>query len=121
MKRSISTLLTTLLFSVAIVPNAMAQMQNPDSPVDSSVDSMEVPASDSTMPSPPKTEVLPKPSNHPAPFASTINSEKADPTVDRSTSVDNSYPGYCPLSIPPGAQPGDFQYREALQRCLYGN
>lgn len=120
MKRSISTLLTTLLFSVAIVPNAMAQMQNSNSPADSSIDSATIPASDSGMPAPMKTEVLSEPSNNPAPSASRINSKTSGSNVDRSTSVDSSYPGYCP-AIPPGATPGDWQYREALQKCIYGN
>ncbi len=120
MKRSISALLTTLLFSIAIVPNAMAQLYSPNSPADSSTDSPNIPASDSTMPDSMKTEVLPEPSNSPTPSASGINSEKSRPNVDRSISVDSSYPGYCP-AIPPGATPGDWQYREALQKCLYGN
>ncbi len=120
MKRSISTLLTTLLFSVAIVPNAMAQVQSPSSPADSSSDSTNIPASDSTVPTPMRTEVLSEPSDSPTPAASRINSEKSRSNVDRSTSIDSSYPGYCP-AIPPGAKPDDWQYREALQKCIYGN
>ncbi len=120
MKRSISTLLTTLLLSVAIVPNAMAQMQSSNSPADSSSDSTTIPASDSAMPTPTKTEVLPEPPNNPTPSASRNNSDESHPSVDHSSSVDSSYPGYCP-AIPPGATPGDWQYREALQKCIYGN
>lgn len=120
MKRSISTLLTTLLFSVAIVPHAMAQMQSSSSPANSSTDSTTIPASDSTMPVPTKTEVLPEPSNSPTSSVSRNNSGESRPSVDHSTSVDSSYPGYCP-AIPPGAIPGDWQYREALQKCIYGN
>lgn len=120
MKRSISTLLTTLLFSAAMMPNAMAQTQAPGFPTGSSIGAMdppEQPMSNAPKPTSPKTEVLPAPSASPAPAVSTLNSEKSRPSVDR-PSVDSSYPAYC--SLPPGAQPDDWQYREALQRCLFG-
>ncbi len=112
MKHSISTLLTTLLFSVAIVPNAMAQMQQPGFPV-GSAPVPEQPASDSTQPTSIKTEVLPESPKNTTSSVSTMNSEKLH------SNVDSSYPAYCP-SLPPRTKPGDWEYREALYNCLYG-
>lgn len=123
MKRFISTLFTTLLFSsVAVVPNAMAQMPKSNFPVGLSVGSMhhpEQPAFDSTKPTSTNTEVLPQLPASSASGNSTLNSEGAHSRGDRS-SVDSSYPDYCP-SLPPGTKPGDWEYREALEKCLYGS
>jgi hypothetical protein len=121
MKHSISTLLTTLLVSAAVVPNAMAQIQNSRSPVSFSVGSAAMPeqlATDSMKPTT-KTEVLPElPTNTMSP-SNTLNSESARSSVDRS-SVTSSYPAYCP-ALPPGTKPDDWEYREALEKCLYGD
>jgi len=116
MKRSISTLLTTLLFSAAIVPNAMAQMQEPSFPVSLSVGSTsspEQPMSDVTQPAPTKTEGLSEPSKSQTSSVSANNAERAYPNGNA------SYPAYCPF-LPAGTKPGDWEYREALEKCLHG-
>lgn len=126
MQRAFSTLLTALLFSAAIVPSAMAQAQTSDFLVNVPGDSVAVPNS-TAMPDQPVTpsapaasnaEVLPEPSQNPA-SVSTIDSHRARPSVSRS-SLRDSYPSYCP-SLPAGTKPGDWEYREALERCLYGD
>lgn len=117
MKRALSTLLTTLLFAAAIVPNATAQMQKTTFPMGFSIGSAAIPAQptpDATKPTVTETEVLPESPTSPALDVSKSNAEKAR------SSVDGSYPAYCP-SLPLGTQPGDWAYREALEKCLYGS
>jgi hypothetical protein len=121
MKRSISTLITTLLFSAAIVPNAMAQIQQTNSPIDSSngsaaVSEQSVP--NSIEPTSTNSQVLPEPSKRQMSNVTTSNSDRTRPNVDR-PSVNDSYPAYCPM-LPLGTKPGDWEYREALEKCLYG-
>lgn len=117
MKRALSTLLTTLLFAAAIVPNATAQMQKTNVPVGLSIGSANIPEqamSDSTKPTVTKTEALPETPTSPALDISKSNSQRSRP------SVNNSYPGYCP-ALPAGTQPEDWEYRQALEKCLYGS
>jgi hypothetical protein len=62
---------------------------------------------------------LPESSISPASSVGKINSERVDPQVD-SSNVDSLYPAYCP-PLPLGTKPGDWDYRLALQKCLYGD
>lgn len=122
MKRTLSTLLTTLLFSAVLVPNAKAQIQKPGFPAVFAIGSTAIAdqaAVDETMPTATKTDVLPAAPTSPAPDRNAIRAERSRPSVDRS-SVDGAYPGYCP-ALPIGTQPGDWDYREALEQCLYGS
>lgn len=122
MKRTLSTLLTTLLFSAVMVPNAKAQIQKPGFPISFAIGSAAIadPAVvDETMPTATKTDVLPATSTNPAPNRNAIRAERSSSKVDF-PSVNSSYPGYCP-ALPIGTQPGDWDYREALEKCLYGS
>jgi hypothetical protein len=118
MNRSISSLFTALLFSAAIMPNAMAQMQprSPENLLNNSANSSEQSASDLTNPFSSATEALPEPAKSPAPV-STISAETAHGMSYRSMS--HSHLTYC--SIPPRAKPGDWDYREAMYNCLHGS
>ena len=109
MPRSISTVFITLFLAATIVPAATAQMEKPGVPMDASPGAAAIatqPASDSTNQAPTKTDMLPE------------HSQSTMPIVN--SSADRTYPDYCP-SLPPGTKPGDWEYREALERCLYGN
>ncbi|MGA7933026.1 MAG: hypothetical protein WCA35_05560 [Kovacikia sp.] len=44
-----------------------------------------------------------------------------NPTLNKmSSQPDNTYPAFCP-ALPGGLKAGDFGFREALARCLYGS
>lgn len=121
MKRSISLLFTALMFPVAIAPNAMAHTQNPHFPIVLSMRSPampEQPASDTTEPTSPKAEASPAPTPTMTPDSITNNTEKSRFNQGR-LSIDN-YPAYC-SPLPPGTQPDDWEYRAALEKCLYGD
>jgi len=114
MQRSISTLLTALLFSAAIVPNAMAQMDTPD-PAGSSLRSTpgsEQQPANSAKPTSTQTSDVSQPSMHQMSL-SVINTEKTRPGADA------TYPAYCPF-LPARVKTGDWEYREALEKCLHG-
>ncbi|SRR5579883_1962468 len=116
MKRSMSTLLTTLLLTAAIVPNAMAQMPRSNPSVRSSIQSVTVPTQSttgSTTPTTTKPDNLSEPAKNQLLPVTAINPESARP------SVDSSYPAYCPF-LPAGAKPGNWEYREAMEKCLHG-
>lgn len=122
MKRTLSTLLSTLLFSAVMVPNAKAQMQKSGFPAVFAISAAAIAdqaAVNDTTPTATKTDLLPAAPTSPALNSNAISSDRSRPSVDRS-SVDGAYPGYCP-ALPPGTQPGDWSYREALERCLYGS
>ena len=117
MKRALSTLLTTLLFSASLMPNAKAQMQASGFPAAFAIGSAAIAdqaMDDTNQPTAAKTDVLPAAPTNPAPNSNAISSDRSRP------SVDSAYPGYCP-ALPIGTKPGDWDYREALERCLYGS
>lgn len=121
MKRTLSTLITSLLFSGAMMPNAIAQMHKSGSPISVSIIAAVPPEqtmSNSTRPSP-TVEVVPEPSKGQMPSITTVKPEESHSSVDRSN-VDNSYPAYC-SPLPPGTKPGDWEYRAAIEKCLYGS
>jgi hypothetical protein len=115
---SISTLFTALLFSAAIMPNAMAQMYPAGQAEGSSSGSANIPeqsASDATKPT--STQVLPELPKSPAADVSSINSQRSR-RVSRPKPSD-SQSTFC--SFPPRAEPGDWDYREALYQCMHGS
>jgi hypothetical protein len=121
MKRALAILLTSLLFSAALTPHAMAQKQKTSIPLGLALSSASIPkqaAADTTQPTDTKSDIVPEAPTSPTPNVSPVNSERSRPKVDR-PKVDDSYPAYCP-PLPRGTIPGDWDYREALEKCLYG-
>jgi hypothetical protein len=118
MHRSISTLFTAVLFSAAMMPDAMAQMQSrsPENLSNNSANTFEQPASDSANLSVPGTGALPEPTQNSASTGNTGNTAKSPGIAYPRMSY--SHLTYC--SIPPRAEPGDWDYREAMYICLHG-
>ncbi|XGV94323.1 MAG: hypothetical protein ACAF41_00635 (plasmid) [Leptolyngbya sp. BL-A-14] len=122
MNRSLATLLTTLLLTAALMPKALAHGQQLGSPMSLASSSANIPdqaAVDPTQPTATKTDALPEAPTNAMPNSNAIRAERSRLTVDQ-PSVDGAYPGYCP-ALPIGTQPGDWDYREALEKCLYGS